>query len=101
MRRGQRDVHGLRPALRPGRPDRPGSENEQLRGAAAARGEFEARNGSIICRQLLGLDPNFKPQPPEPRTDSYYKKRPCPEMVYCAADILETYLAGEAETPTA
>ena len=29
-------------------------------------GEFEARNGSIICRQLLGLDPNFKPQPPEP-----------------------------------
>ena len=45
--------------------------------------------------------PNFKPQPPEPRTDSYYKKRPCPEMVYCAADILETYLAGEAETPTA
>ena len=64
-------------------------------------GEFEARNGSIICRQLLGLDPNFKPQPPEPRTDSYYKKRPCPEMVFCAADILETYLAGEAETPTA
>ena len=32
-------------------------------------GEFEARNGSIICRQLLGLDPNVKPQPPEPRTD--------------------------------
>ena len=58
-------------------------------------GEFEARNGSIICRQLLGLDPNFKPQPPEPRTDSYYKKRPCPEMVYCAADILEEYLSKE------
>ncbi len=35
-----------------------------------------------------GRDP-FKPQPPEPRTDGYYKKRPCPEMVYCAADILE------------
>ena len=63
-------------------------------------GEFEARNGSIICRQLLGLDPNFKPQPPEPRTDGYYKKRPCPEMVFCAADILERYLNGEAETPT-
>ena len=58
-------------------------------------GEFEARNGSIICRQLLGLDPNFKPQPPEPRTDSYYKKRPCPEMVFCAADILEEYLSKE------
>ena len=24
-------------------------------------GEFEARNGSLICRQLLGLDPDFKP----------------------------------------
>ena len=47
-------------------------------------GEFEARNGSLICRQ-----------PPEPRTDGYYKKRPCPEMVYCAADILEEYLSKE------
>ena len=63
--------------------------------------EFKRENGSIICRELLGLDENFKPKPPEDRTDSYYKKRPCPEMVYCAADILETYLAGEAETPTA
>ena len=27
-------------------------------------GEFEAQNGSLICRQLLGLDPDFKPQPP-------------------------------------
>ena len=24
-----------------------------------------------------------------------YKKRPCPEMVYCAADILEEYLSKE------
>lgn len=56
-------------------------------------GEFEAQNGSIICRQLLGLDSDFKPQPPEPRTAEYYKKRPCPEMVFCAAKILEDYLA--------
>ena len=63
-------------------------------------GEFEARNGSIICRQLLGLDPSFKPQPPEPRTDGYYKKRPCPEMVFCAAGILEECLDREAEMPT-
>ena len=63
-------------------------------------GEFEAQNGSIICRRLLGLDPDFKPQPPEPRTDGYYKKRPCPEMVFCAAGILEEYLDREAEMPT-
>lgn len=39
-------------------------------------GEFEAQNGSLICRQLLGLDPDFKPQPPEPRTEGYYKSAP-------------------------
>lgn len=64
-------------------------------------GEFEARNGSIICRQLLGPRPKF--QAPAARTAhrQLLQKAPCPEMVYCAADILETYLAGEAETPTA
>ena len=51
----------------------------------------------MICRQLLGLDPDFKPQPPEPRTEGYYKKRPCPEMVFCAASILETYLEQDPE----
>ena len=47
--------------------------------------------------RLLGIDPDFKPQPPEPRTESYYKKRPCPEMVFCAASILETYLEQDPE----
>ena len=48
-------------------------------------------------KALLGLDPDFKPQPPEPRTEGYYKKRPCPEMVFCAASILETYLEQNPE----
>ena len=55
----------------------------------------------LLCGPADPTDRAAKTQPPEPRTDSYYKKRPCPEMVFCAADILETYLAGEAETPTA
>ena len=54
-----------------------------------------AKAKSYETLQLLGRDPDFKPQPPEPRTDGYYKKRPCPEMVYCAADILEEYLSKE------
>lgn len=66
---------------------------EELRKLA---GEFESQNGSIICRQLLGLDSDFKSQPPEARTEGYYKKRPCPEMVFCAAKILEEYLSAEA-----
>ena len=54
--------------------------------------EFKQENGSIICRELLGLDENFKPKPPEDRTDSYYKKRPCGELCKCAADILGRYM---------
>ena len=54
--------------------------------------EFKQENGSIICRELLGLDENFKPKPPEERTGSYYKKRPCGELCKCAADILGRYL---------
>lgn len=68
---------------------------EQLRQLAA---EFERRNGSIICRQLLGLGADAKPRAPEARTPGYYQKRPCPEMVYCAAELLEAYLAGNADT---
>lgn len=51
---------------------------------------FKKNTGSIICRELLGLkkgeDTGFVPSR---RTDEYYKKRPCPELVYLAAKILE------------
>lgn len=52
-------------------------------------GEFKERNGSIICRELLaGINNDTNPVP-EARTDSYYKKRPCAELAYMAAEILE------------
>ena len=54
--------------------------------------EFKRENGSIICRELQGLDENFKPKPPEERTEAYYKKRPCGELCKCAADILGRYM---------
>ena len=62
-------------------------------------GEFREKNGSIVCRELLGLvkpeEKNtfgtgaFQDTTPEPRTEQYYKKRPCIELVGCAAEILE------------
>ena len=56
-------------------------------------GRFRAENGSIICRELLGLArPEGIPQA-EARTPEYYKKRPCPELVALAAQILEEWLA--------
>jgi C_GCAxxG_C_C family probable redox protein len=50
---------------------------------------FTKRNGSIICRELLGLDVKMeKSAAPEKRTAEYYKKRPCVELVGDAAEIL-------------
>lgn len=49
--------------------------------------EFEKENGSIICRELLGLAKGETPMPQE-RTDAYYKKRPCGELCGCAAKIV-------------
>ena len=56
--------------------------------------EFKALNGSIICRELLGLEKKEKTPPQsEERTPEYYKKRPCADMVALAAEITEKYLA--------
>ena len=58
-------------------------------------GRFRAENGSIICRELLakaGAAPTGGTAAEE-RTAEYYKKRPCPELVALAAQILEEWLA--------
>lgn len=55
---------------------------------------FEEENGSLICGDLL-TGANLKVTiggEAEKRTEEYYKKRPCPEIVYSAAKILEEYL---------
>ena len=46
---------------------------------------FREENGSIICRELLGLGEKKESPTPSPRTAEYYKKRPCAELVYLAA----------------
>lgn len=59
--------------------------------------DFKQQNGSIICRELLeGVGCNGKCQGsvPEDRTAVYYKKRPCAELVYIAAKIVEDELYG-------
>lgn len=53
---------------------------------------FEKDNHSIICRELLGLQPGKDSPIPEERTEGYYKKRPCVELVECAAQILDELL---------
>ncbi len=53
---------------------------------------FKQDNGSIICRELLGLDKAEKSAEPAARTPEYYKKRPCPELCRYAANILEEFI---------
>ena len=63
--------------------------------------EFRAQNGSIVCRDLLGLRkeaPKESPQPSE-RTEHYYGSRPCTRMVGSAARILATYLVEMPDFP--
>lgn len=55
--------------------------------------EYEKANGSIVCRELLGMAPKQIDSPvPEERTKEYYKKRPCAELCRIAADILENFI---------
>lgn len=53
--------------------------------------EFQAQNGSIICREILKnppTDPN-----PSPRTAEFYAKRPCVRMVMVAAELMDQFIA--------
>lgn len=54
--------------------------------------QFRRDNGSIICRELLGISKPEGSPVPEQRTSEYYKKRPCPELCRYAADLLERYI---------
>lgn len=53
---------------------------------------FREKNGSIICRELLGILEREKSAAPSVRTAEYYAKRPCSRLVACAAGILEETL---------
>ena len=53
---------------------------------------FKKKNGSIICRELLSGVKTIENGEPEQRTESYYKKRPCPLLVRDAAGILDEML---------
>lgn len=53
---------------------------------------FEEKHGTLICREMLGLTTRHDSPVPEARTEEYYKRRPCAEIIGDAAEILEEYL---------
>ena len=54
---------------------------------------FREKNGSIVCRELLKNVKTTSGAVPEPRTEEFYKKRPCPELIADAARIAGILLA--------
>ena len=54
--------------------------------------EFEEREGTIICRELLGLKKGEDLGEPSVRTEEYYQSRPCIGACRTAAEIAERYL---------
>ena len=55
--------------------------------------DFRSRTGSVVCRELLGLPAAHRDGPvSEARTPAYYHKRPCADLVYDAAALLDEML---------
>ncbi len=54
---------------------------------------FEEKTGSIVCRELLGLDHKRDNPVPDARDHAYYLKRPCPELCKLATETVEDFLA--------
>lgn len=52
--------------------------------------KFRQQAGSIICREIL-TNPPSDPAP-TPRTEEFYKQRPCVRMVIIASQILDEYI---------
>jgi C_GCAxxG_C_C family probable redox protein len=76
----------MRPAVTPGMEERKANYALVQEMAAA----FRVRTGgSIVCGELLGLR-GRKPEGPVPseRTEEFYRKRPCPEIIRNAAVIV-------------
>ncbi len=61
-------------------------------------GKFKAEYGSLICGELLsGKVPVEVGGVAEARTQEYYQKRPCGDMVAFTAQILEVYLIKQGK----
>ena len=53
---------------------------------------FENRYGSLRCGALLNLKEKHSDPKPSERDHSFFDKRPCPELIGGAAEILEDFL---------
>ena len=55
---------------------------------------FENETGSIVCADMLGVSRRGDDANAAPRTAEYYKKRPCVDLVYLAADAADKIISN-------
>lgn len=73
----------------------PNAKIEQYKIVQELAKRFKEKNGSIICRELLeGVETSTSPTPSE-RTETYYKKRPCIDLVGDSVEMLEEFIAEQ------
>ena len=75
--------------------DNPGNDEVKMAHYALVQElcrQFREETGSIVCREILKNPPSDPA--PTPRTEEFYKMRPCARMVYLAAEIMEQYIAN-------
>ena len=60
------------------------AKSKALDAAKALAEKFKTENGSVVCKELLGLEP------PRGQTEILPKKLPCKELVRMAAELLES-----------
>ena len=78
--------------------DNPGNDEVKMAHYALVQElcrQFREETGSIVCREIL-KNPPTDPMP-TPRTEEFYKVRPCARMVLLAGQILDRYI--EAHPP--
>ena len=69
-----------------------GDKGQQYKHVQELAKRFKDKNGSIICRELLEGVGVSNSTEPSPRTQEYYKKRPCVDLVGDSVEILEEYI---------
>lgn len=73
--------------------------NDEIKGEHYARiqelaARFKEKHGTIICRELLGLDVKQDNPIPSKRTEQYYKDRPCEDIIRDASEIIAEYISS-------
>lgn len=74
----------------------PTKKSEHYKLVQALCKQFSDETGSVVCRELLGLNEASEPYSP-PRTEEFYNTRPCPKLITLAAGILEDYIKERGE----